>query len=216
MQNTWTAVDDLLNRSLGGDDDALTAALEATAAAGMPAINVTAMQGKLLQLLAHAVGARRILEIGTLGGYSTIWLARALAATGRLTTLELNAAYADVARANLDRAGVGDRVDVVVGPALESLQAIDDVFDFTFIDADKATTPEYFDWSVAHSRSGALVVVDNVVRQGALVDEETADDSVRGMRRFLDAAGRDDRVDVTAIQTVGQKGHDGFALAVVR
>ena len=217
MDTTWSAVDDVLSRALGDDDEALRAATAASAAAGLPPISVTPLQGKLLHLLARAIGARRILEFGTLGGYSTTWLARAVPPDGRVTTLELDASYAEVARANLARAGVGDRVDVVVGPARESMRSLGpEPFDLTFIDADKPSTLDYFDWAVAHSRPGALVVVDNVVRGGAIADAASGDASVIGIRRFLDAAGRDPRVDVTALQTVGGKGHDGFALALVK
>jgi predicted O-methyltransferase YrrM len=217
--NTWTAVDRLLESFLLPEDEALTASLAAAEQAGLPPIQVPPVQGRFLQLLARAIGARRVLEFGTLGGYSTIWLARALPAGGRLTSLELNAEYAEVARANLDRAGVGDRADIVVGPAAKSLPALDgETFDLTFIDADKPSTFDYFDWSVAHTRPGGVIVVDNVVRRGGILDEATAGDdaaNVAGIRRFLAAAGSDPRVEVTALQTVGAKGHDGFALAVV-
>lgn len=219
MTDDWTAVDRLLESFLLPEDEVLTAALAAAEQAGLPAIQVPPVQGRFLQLLARAIGARRVLEFGTLGGYSTIWLARALPPDGRLTTLELNPAYAEVARTNLERAGVGDRVDIVVGPASESLSSLDgETFDFTFIDADKPSTPGYFDWSVAHTRPGGLIVVDNVVRRGGIVDKTGAGDdaaNVAGIRAFLAAAGSDPRVDVTALQTVGSKGHDGFALAVV-
>ena len=219
MTDDWAAVDHLLESLLLPKDESLSAALAAAEQAGLPPIQVPPVQGRFLHLLARSIGARRVLEFGTLGGYSTIWLARALPADGRLTTLELNPAYAEVARANLERAGVGDRVDVVVGPAAESLPSLDsETFDFTFIDADKPSTVDYFDWSVAHTRRGGLIVVDNVVRRGAILDEDSAGDdqaNVAGIRRFLAAAGSDPRVDVTALQTVGSKGHDGFALAVV-
>lgn len=212
----WTAVDDLLEAALGASDPALEASLARSSAAGLPPINVTALQGKFLHLLARAVGARRILEVGTLGGYSTIWLARALVPGGRVTTLELDPAYAEVARRNLADAGLHDSVDIVVGPAIESMRELgDEPFDFTFIDADKASTADYFHWAVAHSRAGALIVVDNVVRRGAIVDGASGDENVAGVRRFLAAAGADPRVAVTALQTVGGKGHDGFALAMV-
>ena len=217
--NTWTAVDQLLESFLLPDDEALSAALVAAEQARLPPIQVPPVQGRFLNLLARSIGARRVLEFGTLGGYSTIWLARALPADGRLTSLELNPEYAEVARANLDRAGVGDRVDIVVGPAAQSLPALDgETFDLAFIDADKPSTLDYFDWSVAHTRPGGVIVVDNVVRQGGILDESSAGGdaaNVAGIRRFLAAAGSDPRVDVTALQTVGSKGHDGFALAVV-
>lgn len=219
MSDNWADVDRLLESFLLPDDEALSAALAAAQKAGLPPIQVPPVQGRFLHLLARAVGARRVLEFGTLGGYSTIWLARALPADGRLTTLELNPAYADVARANLQRAGVGDRVDIVVGRAAESLASLEgETFDLTFIDADKPSTADYFDWAVAHSRQGGVIVVDNVVRRGGILDDSGSGDdaaNVAGIRQFLAAAGADPRVDVTALQTVGSKGHDGFALAVV-
>ena len=219
MSESWAAVDHLLESFLLPQDEALSAALAAAEQAGLPPIQVPPVQGRFLHLLARSIGARRVLEFGTLGGYSTIWLARAIPADGRLTTLELNPAYAEVARANLERAGVGDRVDIVVGPAAESLPSLDgETFDLTFIDADKPSTAGYFDWSVAHTRRGGLIIVDNVVRRGGILDESGAGDdaaNVAGIRRFLAAAGSDPRVDVTALQTVGSKGHDGFALALV-
>ncbi|HMC69075.1 MAG TPA: O-methyltransferase [Mycobacteriales bacterium] len=219
MSDSWTAVDHLLESFLLPEDEALAAALAAAAQAGLPPIQVPPVQGRFLHLLARSISARRMLEFGTLGAYSTIWLARALPAGGTLTTLELNPAYAEVARANLERAGVGDRVDVRVGPAAESLPSLDgETFDLTFIDADKPSTADYFDWSVEHTRSGGVIIVDNVVRRGGILDEATAGDdaaNVGGIRRFLAAAGNDRRVEVTALQTVGSKGHDGFALAVV-
>jgi predicted O-methyltransferase YrrM len=223
-ERSWAAVDHLLESFLLPGDEALTAALAAAEQAGLPSIQVPPVQGRFLNLLARSIGARRVLEFGTLGGYSTIWLARALPADGRLTSLELNPEYAEVARANLDRAGVGDRVDIVVGPAAQSLPSLDGAtFDLAFIDADKPSTLDYFDWSVAHTRSGGVIVVDNVVRQGAILDDIGLHEAnaggdaanVAGIRRFLAAAGRDPRVEVTALQTVGSKGHDGFALAVV-
>jgi predicted O-methyltransferase YrrM len=178
---------------------------------------VSALQGCLLHALAVAIGARRILEIGTLAGYSTIWLARALPADGRLTTLEMDPAHADVANANLAAAGLDTVVDVVVGPALDTLPTLDgEQFDLSFIDADKVNTPAYADWAVSHTRSGGLVIVDNVVRRGAVVDAASDDPNVQGVRRCLEQLGRDEGVTVTALQTVGGKGHDGFALAVVR
>jgi len=218
-KENWTAVDQLMESFLLPRDNALTAAVAAADQAGLPPIQVPPVQGRFLHLLARSIGARRLLEFGTLGGYSTIWLDRSLPPSGRMTRLELNPAYAEVARTNLERAGVGDRVDVVVGPAAESLPALDgETFDFTFIDADKPSTAGYFDWSVAHTRPGGVIVVDNVIRRGGILDEATAGDdaaNVAGIRSFLKAAGSDPRVDVTALQTVGSKGHDGFALAVV-
>ena len=219
MGENWAEVDRLLESFLLHDDEALTAALSAAEQAGLPPIQVPPLQGRFLHLLARAIGARRVLEFGTLGGYSTIWLARPLPADGRLTTLELNPSYAAVARANLEGAGVSDRVDIMVGSAIESLPSLDgETFDLTFIDADKPSTADYFDWAVGHTRPGGVIVVDNVVRRGGILDESTAGDdaaNVAGIRRFLAVAGSDPRVDVSALQTVGAKGYDGFALAVV-
>ena len=213
----WADVDEQFQSWLLPPDDALTAALADAAAAGLPPINVSPLQGAFLHVLARAIGAERILEFGTLAGYSTIWLARALREGGRLTTLEVEPSYADVARANLARAGAAERVEVLVGRAAETLSTLDaETFDFTFIDADKASTADYFDWAVGHSRSGGVVVVDNVVRGGAVLDGSGGDVNVAGVRRFLEAAGRDRRVDLTALQTVGLKGYDGFALALVK
>ena len=214
----YADVDRYLSERLLPADPDLDQALADSAAAGLPAINVAPNQGKLLQLLAQATGARRILEVGTLGGYSTIWLARALPADGRLVTLEVDPRHAEVARVNLARAGVGDLVDVRVGPALQTLPTLAEhgPFDFVFIDADKAPTTEYFQHALGLSRSGTVIVVDNVVRKGAILDAHTRDESVAGMRRFFDALAAETRVDATAVQTVGSKGHDGFALAVVQ
>lgn len=218
-QDVWTAVDGYITGLLVPADPALDAALEASAAAGLPAINVAPNQGKLLMLLARLQGARRILEIGTLGGYSTIWLARALPAGGRLVTLEANPEYAGVARANLARAGFADVAEVRVGPAAESLPRLAEEgagpFDLVFIDADKQSTPEYFAWALRLARRGTLIVVDNVVRDGAVVDADSEDAAVQGIRRFNEMAAAEPRVSATAIQTVGSKGYDGFALALV-
>jgi predicted O-methyltransferase YrrM len=219
VSKQWKAVDGYLDALFVGRDEGLDAAVAASAEAGLPDIQVSPQQGKLLHLLARAIGAARILEIGALGGYSTIWLARALPAGGRLVTLEVNATHARVARANVERAGLRDRVDVRLGAALDVLPALAregaGPFDFVFIDADKPNIPEYFDWSVNLSRPGALIVVDNVVREGAVVDAASPDESVQGVRRFNELAARDARVSVTTIQTVGAKGYDGFALALV-
>jgi predicted O-methyltransferase YrrM len=216
-EHTWTIVDTYLESTLLPPDPALAAALARSAASGLPPIQVPPLQGRFLQLLATAIGARRILEFGTLAGYSTIWLARALPAGGRLTSLEIDPAHAEVARANLAAAGLADRVDVVVGPAAESLARLDgETFDLTFVDADKTSTAAYVDWAAAHTRPGGVIVVDNVVRDGAVADGESEDPSVRGIRRFLEQAAADARLEVTALQTVGAKGYDGFALAVVR
>jgi predicted O-methyltransferase YrrM len=215
----WTAVDRYLSDALVETDPVLDAALTASDAAGLPAISVTPNQGKLLHLLARVLGARRILEIGTLGGYSTIWLARALPAGGRLVTLEADERHAAVARENLKRAGMTEQVELRLGLAADSLAQLlaqrAAPFDLTFIDADKENTAAYFDFAVRLSRPGSLIVVDNVVRGGKVLDADSRDASVQGIRRFLDAIQSDRRVTATAVQTVGSKGHDGFVLALV-
>jgi predicted O-methyltransferase YrrM len=215
----WTAVDDYVTDLLVGPDAALDNALSATATAGMPHIAVSPPQGKFLHLLAQIRGARRILEIGTLGAYSTIWLARALPADGRLITLEVNARHAEVARANLEKAGVESVTEIRVGAALDTLPQLAEEgagpFDLVFIDADKANIPEYFDWSVKLSRPGTVIVVDNVVRNGALLDPNDEVPDVVGVRRLHQQLASDTRVSATTIQTVGAKGYDGFTLAVV-
>jgi predicted O-methyltransferase YrrM len=212
----WTAIDDYISDTLVASDDALDAAIEASEAAGLPRINVAPNQGKLLMLLARATQARRILEIGTLGGYSTIWLARGLAPDGHLVTIEANPDYAAIARANIARAGLGGQVDVRVGRAQDVLPglAAEGPFDLVFIDADKPGTPGYFQWAVKLSRRGSLIVVDNVVREGAVLDAD-GDANVQGMRRFFELAASDPRVSGTALQTVGAKGHDGLAVLLV-
>lgn len=211
----WKAVDSYLGGLFVPPEPALDAALEASRAAGLPAINIAPNQGKLLRLLARAIGARTILEIGTLGGYSTIWLAGALPEDGRLVTLEAEPRHADVARANIARAGQSSRVDLRVGAALDLLPQLEGPFDFTFIDADKVNTPAYFAAALALSRRGSLIVVDNIVRRGTVLEPGVDDASTEGICRFLDLAAAEPRVDATAIQTVGEKGHDGFALALV-
>jgi predicted O-methyltransferase YrrM len=216
---TWATVDDYLVELLTPSDEALSAALVDSDAAGLPPIAVAPNQGKMLQLLATATGARRILEIGTLGGYSTISLARALSAGGTLTTLELEERHAVVARANIERAGLGDVVTVRVGPATDSLRSLvadqEKAFDFIFIDADKEGYPEYLELSLALAHPGTLIVADNVIRNGEVANPHSADERVRGVRLFLELAAADPRVSATAIQTVGSKGYDGFALLLV-
>jgi len=206
-QELWTAVDryvtDLLVDPVSVSGD------------GLPPHEVSPPQGMLLELLARATGARRVLELGTLGGYSTIFLARALLPGGRLVTLELEPAYAERARANLERAGLAEAVEVIAGPALETLPTLDGPFDLVFIDADKRSNPDYLRWAIALSRPGTLIVADNVIRGGAVVDGEDRDPSVLGVRAFFEALAAEPRLRATAIQTVGVKGHDGFALAVV-
>ena len=218
-QESWTAIDEYLGNSLIVPDKILEAALETSAAAGLPPIQVSACQGKLLQVLAQSVGARTILEIGTLGGYSTIWLARSLPPGGRLNTLELSPEHAAVALANIARAGLSAVVDLLVGPALETLPRLAaegrGPFDLIFIDADKPSTPDYFRWALELSRPGSLIIVDNVIRKGALLDAGSSDTAVQGMREFIRVLGAEDRVTATAIQTVGSKGYDGFAIALV-
>ena len=215
----WIAVDHYVADALVGPDEPLAAALEANAAADLPAIDVSAPQGKLLHLLARLRGARTILELGTLGGYSTIWLARALPADGRLVTLELEPSYAEVARANVERAGLAALVDFRVGPAIDGLDALGSEgagpFDLVFIDADKRTTPDYLRRALELSRPGTLIVVDNVVRNGSLADPGATDPNTEGMREAVAILGSDPRVDATVIQTVGTKGWDGFAVALV-
>ena len=196
-------------------DEALDAALEASKAAGLPAINVAPTHGKFLHLLARLVSARNILEIGTLGGYSTIWLARALEPGCRLITLEADAKHAEVARANIARAGLSEVVDVRLGLALETLPKIEGPFDLIFIDADKKSIPAYFEWALKLSRRGSLIVLDNVVRDGKVIDAESRDENVRGVRRFFDVVSGETRVSATTIQTVSLKGYDGFTMALV-
>ncbi|HVX20483.1 MAG TPA: O-methyltransferase [Acidimicrobiales bacterium] len=218
-QAQWTAVDDYLTGLLFPADDALDRALQDAAAGGLPPINVTAAQGRLLHILARAQGARTILEVGTLGGFSTIWLARALPDGGRLVTLEIDPHHAEVARANIDRAGLADRVDIRVGPALETLPTLADEgfgpVDFVFIDADKQRNTAYFEWAVRLGRVGTTIVVDNVIRDGHVVDAGSDDPSVQGVRRFNEVLAAERRVTATEIQTVGSKGYDGFAIALV-
>ena len=217
-QEQWTAVDRYVADLLVPPDPALDEALRASEAAGLPAINVTPGLGKLLHLLARVREARSILEIGTLGGYSTIWLARALPADGLLITIEANAAYAEVARASIERAGVAG-VELRVGRALDVLPRLAaegrGPFDFVFIDADKRSNPEYLAWALELARPGTVIVADNVVRKGEVADAGSGDASVRGIREFLEALAREPRVSATAIQTVGSKGYDGFVLALV-
>jgi predicted O-methyltransferase YrrM len=215
----WAAVDHYLSDRLASSDSALTMALADSEAAGLPAISVTPNQGKFLQLLARLQGARKILEIGTLGGYSTIWLARALPAGGRLITLEASAKHADVARTNIERAGLAEVVNLRLGPALDLLPQVAaeklGPFDLIFIDADKPNTPEYFSWALKLSRLGSLIIVDNVIRDGAIVNTDSEDPAIVGMRRFFDLAATEKGVSATALQTVGSKGYDGFSLALV-
>jgi predicted O-methyltransferase YrrM len=218
-QELWSAVDDFFAERLGVSDPALEHALAASAAARLPAISVSPLQGCLLHLLALSVGARRILEVGTLGGYSTIHLARALPEDGQLVTLELDPHHADVARANLAQAGVGERVEVRVGAALETLPQLEaegaGPFDFVFIDADKPGNPHYVRWALKLARPGSLIVVDNTVRGGRVIEAD-GDASVQGVHALLDVIAAEARLTATAVQTVGVKGYDGFILARVQ
>jgi predicted O-methyltransferase YrrM len=218
-QELWTNVDQYFSSSLLGSDPILEGALEASANAGLPLIAVSPNQGKLLQMLAQVLDARSILEIGTLGGYSTIWLARGMRAGGRLITLEVDPAHAAVAKSNLQRAGLGSVVEVRVGSALDTLPRIaaedGGPFDLIFIDADKANIPTYFEWAVKLSHPGALIIVDNVVRDGNVIDGESSDASIKGVRRFVEMLAARKDMSGTAIQTVGTKGYDGFAIVRV-
>jgi predicted O-methyltransferase YrrM len=215
----WNNVDEYLVSLLAPSDSSLDKALADSAAAGLPQINVAPNQGKLLEILAKMHGSRRILEVGTLGGYSTIWLARALPVDGELITLELVPEHADVARNNIDRAGLGMLVDIRVGPAAQSMRDLIEEsvapFDFIFIDADKEGYSEYFTLSLRLSHPGTVIVADNVVRDGAVIDPSSTDERVHGIRRFLETVAGEDRVSATAVQTVGSKGYDGFALLLV-
>jgi len=219
MKDQWTAVDAYLDATLVHEDDVLKAAQKDSAVAGLPAIAVTPSQGKFLHQLALMVGARKILEIGTLGGYSAIWMARALPADGRLITLEIEPKHAEVARANFTRAGLAAKIEIRLGPALENLPRVAaeglGPFDLAFIDADKQSNPEYFDWALRLARRGSLIVIDNVVREGAVLEADSRDSSVLGVRRLLEKMAREKRVSTTALQTVGAKGWDGLAFAVV-
>jgi predicted O-methyltransferase YrrM len=218
-ERQWEAVENYFNELLIPSDPILDAAMKAIDAAGIANVSVTPNEGKLLWLLARVQGARNILEIGTLGGYSTIWLARALAPGGRLITLEADPRHATIAHENIARAGLTEIVELRVGRALESMAVIAEEgrgpFDLIFIDADKANNTNYFAWALKLSRRGSLIIVDNVVRDGAVVDASSTDPDIRGIRRFTEMLAKEKRVSATAIQTVGSKGHDGFAIALV-
>jgi predicted O-methyltransferase YrrM len=218
-QEKWAEVERYITDTLIHPDSALAAALQSSAKAGLPKINVSPPEGMFLMLIARMKRARRILEIGTLGGYSTIWLARALPLDGTLTTLEIDAKHAKVAAANIRRAGLSRMVEIRQGPALETLPKLqaegNGPFDLFFIDADKPSNPEYFAWALRLSRPGSVIIVDNVVREGAVVDSKSSDPNVRGVRRLNETIAAEPRVIATAIQTVGSKGYDGFAIAMV-
>jgi predicted O-methyltransferase YrrM len=215
----WNEVDLYMNDKLIQPDPVLDEVLKANQEAGLPAIDVSPNQGKFLHLLASLKGAKRILEIGTLGGYSTIWLARALPKDGQLITLELSAHHAEVARANLKRAGVSHLVEVIVGPGLDTLAVLKDKgtepFDLIFLDADKPNNPNYLKWALELSKRGSTIICDNVVRQGHVVNSESEDENVKGIRQFMNALAQEKRISATAIQTVGSKGYDGFIVGVV-
>lgn len=219
QEQMWNAVDTYLSEHVGTLDSTLDAALEASNAAGLPPISVSANHGKFLMILAQIQGATRILEIGTLGGYSTIWLARGLRSDGKLITLEAKQSHADVARTNIERAGLADLVEIRVGRALETLPGLlksgAGPFDLVFIDADKPSIPDYFKWVLKLSRPGSVIIVDNVIRNGALIDPEKDDPGIDGVRRLMDMLAAERRVLATAIQTVGSKGYDGFAIVRV-
>jgi len=218
-QETWASVDEYFGDLLIQEDATLRTAVEASAAAGLRPIQVSPAQGKFLNLLACAIGARNILELGTLGGYSTIWLARALPEGGRIITLELSPTHAEVASRNFVRAGVADKVELRLGGALDTLPQLAaegrGPFDLIFIDADRPNMPAYFDWSLRLSRRGTVIIADNVVRRGGILDASSDDADIQGVRRFAEVASREKRVSATVLQTVGKKGYDGFALLLV-
>jgi len=218
-QKIWIDVDQYFAEQLRLSDPVLDAAMQSNAAAELPAIDVAPNQGKFLNLLAQLTHSKKILEIGTLGGYSTIWLARALPNGGRLISLEFSPKHAEVAESNIRRAGLSDRVEIRIGPALDSLPGIESEglapFDFIFIDADKPNNPGYLEWAIKLSRPGTLIIVDNVVRDGEVADASSTDPMILGTRKMFDSMSRDLRLSSTALQTVGSKGYDGFALAIV-
>jgi predicted O-methyltransferase YrrM len=223
-QDLWTAVEKYLVSTLIHPDEAVNEAVHANASAGLPAIDVAPNEGKLLHLIARIQAAARILEVGTLGGYSTIWLARALPPTGRLITLELDPAHAAVAAKNIQRAGLSSLVDIKVGPAAESLATLHadllvkkiEPFDLIFLDADKPNNPVYLEWAIKLSRPGTIIIGDNVIRDGEILDPNSTNPSVNGTRTFLERLGNHPRLEATALQTVGSKGYDGFAIAIVK
>jgi len=215
----WKKVDTFFTDAFIPADSTLDAALAANREAELPAIDVTPLQGKLLELLIRVTGAKRVLELGTLGGYSTIWMARAVGANGTVVTLELDKRHAEIAQHNFDQAGVSGRVPLHVGPASDSLARLvaekAAPFDFIFIDADKAGYPDYIEWSLKLSRPGTIIIADNVVRDGKVVDPDNADPNIKGVRRFTEIVAQEPRLSTTVLQTVGSKGYDGFAIAIV-
>lgn len=219
-QELWTSVDNYLGEVLVRQDQHLSDAVAASDAAGLPSIQVSPPQGKLLEIMIEMMGAKTILEVGTLGGYSTIWMARSLPADGRVVTIEIDPKHAQVAQENVNRAGLGDKIDLRTGNAREILPKMIEEgagpFDFSFIDADKASNPDYFAWALEMSRPGSVIIVDNVIRDGKIVDTDSEDASVKGVRRLNDVMAANPRIKVTALQTVGVKGYDGFSIAIVR
>src|SRR3954471_22602146 len=219
MQEPWAAVDRYFGQLLAPEDEALAGCMEANRVAGLPSIDVPALLGKFLELMVRISGARTVLEIGTLGGYSTIWMARALPEGGQVTTLEIDPRTASIARKNLAQPGVLGRVEITIGPALETLKALYegavDPFDLIFIDADKKSMPEYLEWSLKLSRPGTVIIADNVVRDGKVLDAGTEDPDIQGVRRMTEMMAANPRLSATAVPTVGARGYDGFAIAVV-
>ena len=215
----WSQVDDYIESHVSANDEILETVLHNCEAAGLPAINVAPNQGKLLMLLAHSIKAKRILEVGTLGGYSTIWLARALTHGGHVVTLELDSHHAEVAEKNIRIAGLADRVEILIGPALETLKLMStdhgEPFDLIFIDADKENNVAYFEQALRLSRPGSIIIIDNVVRDGTVIQSDSEDSRVQGVRRFFERVAVEPSVIMTAIQTVGSKGYDGFAIMLV-
>ena len=218
--NKWNDVDLYFNRKLHKADPIMDSVLKANEVANLPAIDVSESQGKLLHLLVKMKGASNVLEIGTLGGYSSIWMARALPEKGRLTTLEYSEEHAKVAAENMKQAGVDHKIDILVGAALDTLPTLEEKgyapFDFVFIDADKINNPHYLKWALQLSKPGAVIITDNVVRSGEVINSESDDESVKGVRQFIDVLAKESRIDSTAIQTVGSKGYDGFVLGIVK
>ncbi|WP_078382225.1 O-methyltransferase [Sutcliffiella halmapala] len=219
-KSLWNDVDTYFSSKLQESDPMMDSILKANTEAGLPAIDVSPNQGKLLYLLAKMKAAKNILEIGTLGGYSTVWLARALPEDGHVVTLEFSEKHANVANENIKKAGFENKIDIIVGPALETLPTLEkkgfSSFDFIFIDADKPNNPNYLKWALELSRPGTVIIADNVVRNGSVIDADTQDQSVNGIRQFIDLLAEESRIDSTAIQTVGSKGYDGFVLGIVK
>ncbi|TMU87568.1 O-methyltransferase [Bacillus sp. BHET2] len=213
---TWTEVDHYYTSKLQSSDSIMDSVLKANSEAGLPAIDVSPNQGKFLSLLAQMKGAKRILEIGTLGGYSTIWLARALPADGRIVTLEYSEEHAKVAGENIRNAGLTEKVEIKIGAALDTLPTLEGEFDFIFIDADKQNNVHYLEWALRLSVPGTVIITDNVVRSGRVIDENSEDESVQGVRQFVEMLSKETRIESTVVQTVGSKGYDGFVMGIVK